>query len=205
MGPHLSQCSFQPSRAKQRPGRLSSCVLSVLCSSSNSGQEGTFESCPMVCLWGYWIIFLTRTPVSCSVSLRYGWKKWFLILTFLLPWVMYKILSRSFWSPGQKGRNVLIQELDPTLITFLELPETDKYKMWDMTFSQPAQIVFFDQTCKSEIFIYMSVDFDPSCDMPLLSHQTPISCSNLMSPCSSSIVLLEGWHPPPKTLKVGGC
>lgn len=156
-------------------------------------------------LWGYWIIFLTRTPVSCPVSLRYGWKKWFLILTFLLPWVMCKILSWSFWSPGQKDRNVLIQELDPTLITFLELPETDKYKMWDMTFSQPAQIVFFDQTCKSEIFIYMTVDFDPSCDMPLLSHQTPISCSNLMSPCSSSIVLLEGWHPPPKTLKVGGC
>lgn len=73
-----------------------------------------------------------------------------------------------------------------------------------MTPSQPAQIVFFKQTCKSEIFISLTMDFDPSCDLTLLSHQTPISCSNLMSPCSSTIVLLEGWHPPSKTLKVGG-
>lgn len=118
------QCPFQPSRAK--PGRLSSCVLSVLCSSSNSGQEGTFESCPVVCLCGYSVIFLTRSPVSCPVPLRCDWKKWFLIRTFLLPWVMRKILSRPFWSPGQNDRNALIQELDPTLLTFLELPETDK-------------------------------------------------------------------------------
>lgn len=133
------QCPFQPSGAKQRPGRLSSCVLSVLCSSWNSGQEGTFKSCPTVCLWGYSMIFLTRTPVSCPVPLRHDRKRWFLVLTFLLPWVMHKILSRPFRSPEQNGRNALIQELDPTLITFLELPERDKYEMWDMTFSQPAQ------------------------------------------------------------------
>lgn len=113
------QSPFQPSRAKQRPGRLSSCVLSVFCSSSNSGQEGTFESCRMVCLCGYSIIFLTRTPVSCTVPLRYGWKKWFFILTFLLPWVMRRTLSRPFRSPGQKGRNVLIQELVQHLLPFL--------------------------------------------------------------------------------------
>lgn len=102
------QCPFQPSRAKQRPGRLLSCVLSVLCSSLNSDQEGTFKSCPMVCLCGYSIIFLTCTPVSCSVPLRYDWKRCFVILTFLLPRVMLKILSRPFRSPGQSGRNTLI-------------------------------------------------------------------------------------------------
>lgn len=85
----------------------------------------------MVCLCGYLIVCLNLTPSPCSLPARYGWKNDSISEPFLLTSMSSgeKILSGPFQSSRQNDRLAQMKELDPTLITFLELPETGKYKI----------------------------------------------------------------------------